>query len=104
MKKTTFLLILFTSLAVLNLSYAKGTKITARSKEVIALVKKAKDYIAKNGQEKAITEFNKKSGEFSKNSSYIFALDYHRTFLATINYPNLVGTNQFNLKDPTEVF
>jgi hypothetical protein len=74
--------------------------INEESKKVIILVQKAKDYIKAYGKEKAMAEFNKKSGKFSEKASYIFALDYDSVYLATINYPELIGKNQFNLKDP----
>lgn len=104
MNKLTCLLILLVSSVMLNISYGKEIKISSQEQKVIALVKKAKEYIAKNGKEKAIAEFNKKSGKFSNNSSYVFAVDYNGTYLATINYPALIGTNQFNLKDSSGIF
>ena len=79
------------------------TKSQEREK-VITFVEKAKNYIETHGKEKAMIEFNKKSGEFSKDSSYIFAVEHNGIYLATINYPNLVGENQLKMKDPLHVF
>ncbi|MBS0287548.1 MAG: cache domain-containing protein [Proteobacteria bacterium] len=73
-------------------------------KNVVALVNKAKEYIESHGKVEAMKEFNKKVGLFSKDSSYVFAVAYDGTYLATINYPNLVGVNQFSLKDPHRTF
>lgn len=106
-KLSTVYLFLFCLFSTLNTNAyveEKSNIIIKERKKVIALVRKAKDYIEKNGKEKAIAEFNKKSGEFSKDFSYIFAVDYNGTYLATINYPNLVGINQFSLKDPVRTF
>ncbi len=83
------------------LSMTFSTFLQANEQEqVIALVEKAKEYINTHGREKSFSEFNKASGEFSHDSSYVFAVAYDGTYLATINYPELVGTNQFDLNDP----
>jgi signal transduction histidine kinase len=82
----------------------KSIVVTNEKEQVIIHVKKAKDYIEAVGKEKAIAEFNKKSGKFSKDSSYIFAVAYDGIYLATINYPHLVGTNQLTLNNPYHVF
>lgn len=102
MKLTWLILILVFNTIV----YAEQeSSVIAREKEQVeVLVQKAKKYIEIYGKEKAMIEFNKKLGEFSNRSSYIFALDYDSNYLATINYPNLVGVNQFNLKDPHRTF
>ncbi len=95
---------LFSTFATNVLANEKLMAITKEREQVIAHVNNAKDYIETNGKDKAIAEFNKKSGKFSKDSSYIFAIDYSGTCLANINYPHLVGTNQLTLKDPHHVF
>ncbi len=78
--------------------------IIQKRESVFFFVNNAKDYIETHEKEKAMAEFNKKSGKFSKDSSYIFAIDYSGTCLANINYPHLVGTNQLMLRDPYHVF
>ena len=60
---------------------------------VIAIVKKAEDYIKKNGIEKTIVEF--------KNSNDIFIGNYNGMFFVSPLHPELIGQNQFNYKDPT---
>ena len=95
---TLFYLVLTCSMDVLA---EETISLRNNSREKVMLyVKKAQAYIEKHGKEKAMLEFNKKSGEFSEGSSYIFALDYESVYLATINYPDLVGINQFSLNDP----
>lgn len=95
------ILAIFILIFINSVHAEKETSLNSQKrKQVEALVQKAKKYIEAYGKEKAMIEFNKKLGEFSKNSSYIFALDYDSTYLATTNYPNLVGINQFSLKNP----
>jgi hypothetical protein len=62
--------------------------------KVIAVVKKAESYIKKYGKEKAIIEFR-------KNSTAIFMGDYQGMFFVSPLHPELIGSNQFNYKDPS---
>lgn len=102
--------LVYFSLVTFNLLFAFNTiahaeeDLTRNKEQIIDLVKKARDFINTNGKEKALAEFNKKTGIFSKDQNYIFAVAYNGTFLATINYPNLIGTNQINFKDSSGVF
>lgn len=61
---------------------------------VIAIVKKAENYIKKNGIEKTIIEFK-------KNSHDIVIGDYNGMFFVSPLHPELIGNNQFNFKDPS---
>lgn len=63
---------------------------------VIATVKKAESFFKKNGKEKAIIEFR-------KNSRNIVMGDYNGMFFVSPLHPELIGTNQFNYKDPSGV-
>lgn len=60
---------------------------------MIAVVKKAENYIKKNGIEKAIIKF--------KSSNDIFIGDYNGMFFVSPLHPELIGQSQFNYKDPT---
>lgn len=99
-------ILLIVTLVFNTIAYAEQeSSLNVREREQVEeLVQKAKKYVETYGKEHAMIEFNKKIGEFSEKSSYIFALDYDSTYLATINYPNLVGINQFDLKDPHRTF
>lgn len=63
---------------------------------VIAVVKNAKDYIKKYGKEKAIIEFR-------KNSQNIVMGNYDGMFFVSPLHPELIGSNQFNYRDPSGV-
>lgn len=75
-------------------AHVKENLIEPEQTRVIALVKKAENYIKKNGQEKAVIEFK-------INSYDIFMADYSGNFLVSPLHPELIGHNQFNYKDPT---
>lgn len=77
--------------------YAKDNSINLNQDKVIDIVKKAEDSIKEKGKECAIAKF-------IKNSNNIFAIDFNGTFLASPIYPELIGTNQFNFKDPSGSF
>jgi len=72
--------------------------------QVISLLTKAKEYINLHGKENALIEFNNKSGPFNLDSNYVAAVAYDGTFLSSLNYPELVGTNQINFKNKDGFF
>ncbi len=97
MKKLTVLLMmgLFLLCGAGNLMAAnQGSKDEAQ-----ALVKKATDYIQKNGKEKAIAEFNNPKGQFVDRDLYIFAYDFTGTNVALVTNPSMVGKNLIDMKD-----
>jgi Cache domain len=59
---------------------------------IIAVVKKAENYIRKYGKEKEIIDFK-------KNHADIFMGDYNGNFYLSPLHPELIGTNRFNYKD-----
>lgn len=63
---------------------------------VKAIVKKAVNYIQKNGIEKSIIEFRKSSND-------IFVGDYNGTFFVSPLHPEMVGMNELNFKDSSGV-
>ncbi len=66
--------------------------------ELERFVKKGLDYVNKVGLDKAIVEFKKKKGLFSKGELYIFVIDMEGNMLSHI-YQHLVGNNVMNMQD-----
>ena len=78
---------------------AISSKVTSKNIDqanVIAVVKKAADYIQNNGIEKSIIEFRKSSND-------IFVGDYNGTFFVSPLHPEMVGKNELNFKDSSGV-
>lgn len=63
------------------------------------LIDLAFEYLDKYGKSTAYKEFNDISGEFCFKDTYIFAIDMEGNVLAHGGDLELVGTNQFYLKD-----
>jgi len=59
--------------------------------EVIAFLNEAVAYLKDNGKEKALQEFNNRSGSFVRGDHYIFAYDFNGTCIAHPINPDLVG-------------
>lgn len=59
--------------------------------EVKAFVDEAVTYVKVNGEEKALREFNNRSGPFVRGDLYIFAYDFNGTCIAHPINPSLVG-------------
>jgi cytochrome c len=81
----------------------KEIQVTAAEKQkaIVDFLKKAAEYIKENGKESSLAEFNKKNGIFSKDSLYVFAVNYDGLILATLDFDQkFLGTNQLNYKDP----
>ncbi len=64
-----------------------------------AFVDEAAAYVKDNGTEKALAEFNNRSGSFVRGEQYIFAYDFNGTNLAHPIRPDLVGRDQRGLLD-----
>lgn len=79
----------------------KGTEAQA-----VALVKKAVEYVKKNGKEKAFAEFNNPKGEFIDRDLYIFTFLNNGDGIERANGANikLVGKNVLEMKDPDGKF
>ena len=67
--------------------------------EAVAMVKKAVAYLDKNGEEKAIAEFNNRAGMFVDRDLYIVVHDMQGKVLANSALPRMVGKNIMDLKD-----
>ena len=73
--------------------YIPATYIASNTEknEVIAFLNEAVTYLKDNGKEKALQEFNNRSGSFVRKDRYIFAYDFNGTCIAHPINPNLVG-------------
>ena len=69
--------------------------------EAKALAEKGAAYVKANGKDKAIAEFNKPDGEFTKGDLYVFLQDFNGVILAHGGNPKLVGQSHLEVKDPT---
>ncbi|MES2069538.1 MAG: cache domain-containing protein [Pseudomonadota bacterium] len=76
-----------------------GDKATAD--EAVAMVKKAVDYLKKNGKERALAEFSNPKGQFIDRDLYIFAFSTNGDGIELANgsNPKMVGKNLLELKD-----
>jgi signal transduction histidine kinase len=102
MKQRLFIKVIFSIFSLLVITFSnniyanKNSKMNIEQNKVINAIKKAEDYIKNNGKDKAIAEFKKSSPD-------IFAIAYDGTFLASSIYPEMIGTNQINYRDPSGV-
>ena len=71
--------------------------------ELVSFVDSAVKYAQENGKDKALEEFNDKSGEFFKESLYLFGCDFQGNQLLAPQQPEVVGTNRLDLVDPNGV-
>ncbi len=69
--------------------------------EAVAMVKKASEFLKKNGKEKALAEFNNPKGQFIQKDLYIFAFGANGDGVELANGANvkLVGKNVLQMKD-----
>lgn len=72
----------------------KGT-----AEEAVSMVKKAIDYLKKNGKEKAFAEFSNGSGPFKDRDLYITVMDTTGKMLVHGANPKLNGKNLIDMKD-----
>lgn len=89
-----------------NLTASNDIQVSAAEKQkaIMDFLKKAADYIKEKGKDNALAEFNKPDSIFSKDSLYVFAVQYDGTILATQSFEQkLLGTNQSRSEDPDGV-
>lgn len=67
--------------------------------EAQAMVKKAVEYYAKNGREKAFAEFSKNPGPFIDRDLYVVVYTLQGEPLVHIN-PKMVGKSMMDMRDP----
>ena len=82
--------------------YDNTTNIIEKNR-LMSFVDEATNYVKDNGKEKALLEFNNRSGSFVRGELYIFAYDFNGTNLAHPIRPDLVGHDQRNLLDINDV-
>lgn len=80
-------------------SAEKGT-----AEDAVAMVKKAKEFIKKNGQEKAFAEFNNPNGQFVQGDLYVMVYDMDGLNKAHGGNPRLIGKNLLDIKDANGVY
>ena len=83
-------------------SYDAATDIIEKNR-LTAFVDEVANYVKDNGKEKALLEFNNRSGSFVRGELYIFAYDFNGTNIAHPIRPDLVGHDQRNLLDINDV-
>jgi polar amino acid transport system substrate-binding protein len=76
---------------------------TIEKNKLMTFVEEAANYVKDNGKEKALQEFNNRSGSFVRGELYIFAYDFNGTNIAHPIRPDLVGHDQRNLLDINDV-
>jgi cytochrome c len=72
--------------------------------EAKALVKKAREYLRKNGREKAFAEFDKRDGQFVDRDMYIYVYDKNLKNLAHGGNAKLIGKDLADMRDPDGLF
>ncbi len=86
--------------AAITLGQAAAEEERASTKEAEALVKKAVDYLKKNGKDKAFEAFSDPRGPFTYRDLYIAAYDLGGTCVAHGQKKERVGKNLLEDKDP----
>ncbi|HJV00592.1 MAG TPA: cache domain-containing protein [Burkholderiaceae bacterium] len=87
------------AMVLLSLTASAADKGTAD--EAVAMVRKAAEYLKKNGKDKAYAEFNNPKGQFIDRDLYIFSFSANGDGIETANgaNPKLVGKNVLELRD-----
>jgi cytochrome c len=83
---------------------AVATADAPSKEEVTARVKAAIAYYKANGREKALTELNKKDGQFASGEDYVDVHDVNGVCVAHPVTPALVGVNRLEQTDPNGKF
>lgn len=99
MKKLLKYLVVGCAALLFNAGAGAAEKGTAN--EAVAMVKKAGEFLRKNGKEKAFAEFNNPKGVFIQKDLYIFAFGANGDGVERANGANikLVGKNVKEMKD-----
>lgn len=91
--------ILLAALVLLPHPAAAEERAKATTKEAELLVRKAIEYLHKEGREKALAAFNDPKGPFTYLDLYVLALDREGTVVAHGRNSKFVGQNDTNKKD-----
>jgi cytochrome c len=70
-----------------------------KPEEAQAMVKRAVEFIKKEGRDKALAEFNNSKGSFIDRDMYIFVIDQKGTMLAHGTIARIVNKNVLDMKD-----
>jgi len=82
-----------------SVNYSKTGQVIGSPEEARDLVERAIDYYQKHGRKKAYSEFMRKNSIFYYKDLYLFVIDLKGNILVHGGEENLIGTNQYNLKD-----
>jgi signal transduction histidine kinase len=87
--------------AALLFNSGAGAAEKGTADEAVAMVRKAGEFLKKNGKEKAFAEFNNPKGQFIHKDLYIFAFGANGDGVELANGANikLVGKNVLEMKD-----
>ena len=87
--------------AALLLNAGAGAAEKGTADEAVAMVRKAGEFLKKNGKEKAFAEFNNPKGQFIHKDLYIFTFLANGDGIEQANGANvkLVGKNVLEMKD-----
>lgn len=86
-------------LALLSMQAQAQDEKRASRAEAQAMVKKAVEFYAKNGREKAFAEFSRNPGPFIDRDLYIVVYTLQGEPLVHIN-PKMVGKSMIDMRDP----
>jgi signal transduction histidine kinase len=86
--------------AILTVGATAGAQERASTKEAELLVKKAVDFVKKNGKEKALAAFNDPRGPFTYHDLYVAAYDLTGKCVAHGQNKDRIGKNLIGDKDP----
>ncbi|MBP1203693.1 signal transduction histidine kinase [Duganella sp. 1411] len=87
--------------ALMMVALGAGAAEKGSADEAVAMVRKAAEFLKKNGKEKAFAEFNNAKGQFVDKDLYIFAFLANGDGVEQANGANyrLVGKNVKEMKD-----
>jgi signal transduction histidine kinase len=88
-------------MALMMLALSAGAAEKGTADEAVAMVRKAGDFLKKNGKEKSFAEFNNPKGAFLHKDLYIFTFLANGDGIEQANGANvkLVGKNVTEMKD-----
>lgn len=88
-------------LTILSFTLTAGAADKSTAEQAVAMVKKAGEYLKKNGKDKAFAEFNNPKGQFIDRDLYVFAFLNNGDGIERANGANqkVVGKNLIGMKD-----
>lgn len=92
-----FLLAAALTLTLTGAATAQDATRRGTADEAVAMVKKAGEYLQKNGKDKAIAAFNDPKGEFIQGDLYVFMFDKNGVALAHGQNAKMVNKNLMEL-------